>query len=113
MRSENGHPLTWDGPEMTALLAYMQWLSQGQPAGKAFPGRGLIHLPELTPNILHGERVYLEACSRCHGEQSAGGPSKAPPVRGPGAYNDGAGMNGVPNMAAFVTTTCRQTNLAV
>jgi thiosulfate dehydrogenase len=29
-------------------------------------------------------------------------PSAVPPVWGPGAYNDGAGMNGVANMAAFV-----------
>jgi thiosulfate dehydrogenase len=73
VRSENGRPLPYDGPEMTALIAYMQWLSQGQPTGQEFPGRGLVHLPKATP-----------------------------PVWGPGAYNDGAGMNGVAKMAAFV-----------
>jgi cytochrome c len=53
LRSENGRPLPYEGPEMTALFAYMQWLSQGQPTGQAFPGRGLVHLPELPPNVQH------------------------------------------------------------
>ena len=100
--SENGRQLPYDGPEMTALIAYMQWLSQGQPTGQAFPGRGLVHLPELAPNIQHGEQVYMRQCSGCHGKDGAGTPPAVPPVWGPGAYNDGAGMNGVPNMAAFV-----------
>jgi thiosulfate dehydrogenase len=102
LRSESGRPLAYDAPEMTALLAYMQWLSQGQPTGQEFPGRGLVHLPELTPNVQHGEQVYMQQCSGCHGKNGAGMPLAVPPVWGPGAYNDGAGMNGVPNMAAFV-----------
>jgi thiosulfate dehydrogenase len=102
LRSENGRPLSYDGPEMTALIAYMQWLSQGQPIGQVFPGRGLVHLPELTPNVKNGERVYLRQCSACHGKDGSGMPRAAPPVWGPGAYNDGAGMNNVAEMAAFV-----------
>ena len=102
LRSENGRPLPYDGSEMTALLAYVQWLSQGQPSGKEFPGRGLVHLRELTPNVQHGEQVYMQQCSGCHGKEGAGIPSALPPVWGPGAYNDGAGMNSVAKMAAFV-----------
>ena len=102
VRSENGRPLPYDGPEMTALIAYVQWLSQGQPAGRDFPGRGLVHLPELTPNVQHGEAIYVQRCSGCHGNDGAGRPPALPPVWGAGAYNDGAGMNAIPNMAAFV-----------
>lgn len=102
LRSENGYPLPYDGPEMTALIAYMQWLSQRQPTGQRFPGRGLVHLPELAPNVQHGERVYMQQCSGCHGKHGVGMPPTVPPVWGPGAYNDGAGMNGVANMAAFI-----------
>ena len=87
---------------MTALIAYMQWLSQGQLTGREFPGRGLVHLPELTPNVEHGEKIYVQQCSGCHGKDGAGTPPTLPPVWGPGAYNDGAGINGVPNMAAFI-----------
>jgi thiosulfate dehydrogenase len=102
LRSENGRPLPYDGPEMTAVIAYAQWLSQGQPTGREFPGRGLVHLPELIPNVQHGAQIYAQQCSGCHGEDGAGRPPALPPVWGPGAYNEGAGMNGVPNMAAFV-----------
>jgi thiosulfate dehydrogenase len=102
LRSENGRPLPYDAPEMTALIAYTQWLSQGQTTGQEFPGRGLVHLPELAPNVQHGEHVYMQQCSGCHGKDGAGIPPAAPPVWGRGAYNDGAGMNGVANMAAFV-----------
>ena len=102
LRSENGRPLPYDGPEMTAVIAYVQWLSQGQPAGREPPGRGLVHLPELTPNVQHGEQIYVQQCSGCHGKDGAGMPPALPPVWGSGAYNDGAGMNGIPNMAAFV-----------
>jgi hypothetical protein len=57
---------------MTAVIAYVQWLSQGQPTGKEFPGRALLHLPELTP-VQHGERVYMQQCG-CHGKEGAGTP---------------------------------------
>jgi thiosulfate dehydrogenase len=102
LRSENGRVLAYDGTEMAALIAYMQWLSQGQPTGQTFSGRGLVHLPELAPNAEHGEQVYVQQCSGCHGKDGAGMPPAAPPVWGLGAYNDGAGMNGVAEMAAFV-----------
>ncbi|HXJ38473.1 MAG TPA: c-type cytochrome [Bryobacteraceae bacterium] len=102
VRSENGRPQPFDGPEMTALIAYVQWLSQGQPAGQEFPGRGLVHLSELTPNLQRGENIYMQQCSGCHGKDGAGMPPTRPPLWGPGAYNDGAGMNGVSSMAAFV-----------
>jgi thiosulfate dehydrogenase len=102
LRSENGRPVPYDGPEMIALIAYMQWLSQGQPTGQEFPGRGLVHLPELSPNVQHGSKVYMQQCGGCHGKDGAGMPPAVPPVWGLGAYNDGAGMHGVPNMAAFV-----------
>ena len=39
-RSEFGHRLPNDGPEMTGLVAYTQWLSKDQVAGRPFPGRG-------------------------------------------------------------------------
>jgi thiosulfate dehydrogenase len=102
LRSENGRPLPYDAPEMTALIAYTQWLSQGQTTGQEFPGRGLVDLQESVPHVEHGERVYMQQCSVCHGKDGAGTPPALPPVWGAGAYNDGAGMNGVSNMAAFV-----------
>jgi thiosulfate dehydrogenase len=102
LRSENGRLLPDEGTEMTAVIAYVQWLSQGLPVGQAFQGRGLVHLPELAPDDRRGEQIYLQQCSRCHGTEGTGIAPVVPPVWGPGAYNDGAGMNGVAEMAAFV-----------
>lgn len=102
VRSENGKPLPYDGVEMTAMLSYMHWLSQGQVSGKAFPGRGLVVLPKLVADEQRGAAIYASQCSACHGADGAGHPPAFPPVWGPGAYNDGAGMNKVEKMAAFL-----------
>ena len=39
-RSMNGKQLTPGGPEMTAIVAYMTFLSEGRPVGAPTPGRG-------------------------------------------------------------------------
>ena len=102
LRSENGRRLPYDSPEMTALVSYMQWLSQGQTAGHPFPGRGLAKLPELQGNAARGEGLYRQQCAGCHGADGAGKPPILPALWGPDAYNTGAGMNQVAKMAAFV-----------
>lgn len=97
-RSENGTPLPHDGPEMQGLLAFFDWLSNSQPS----PGRGLASLPDLQSDAVRGETVYTKQCAGCHGADGAGVPPILPPLWGAGAYNDGAGMNQVKKMAAFV-----------
>ncbi|MBS1855362.1 MAG: c-type cytochrome [Acidobacteria bacterium] len=101
-RSENGRPIPWNGPEMIALLSYIQWLSKGQPAGVAFHGRGLEKLPDLRGDAAAGATVYSQQCAGCHGADGAGKPPILPAVWGPDSYNQGAGMNQVKKMAAFV-----------
>ncbi len=101
-RSENGSPLPSQSRELIALVSYIKWLSQGQPSGQAFPGRGLTKMPDLHGNAERGARIYTEQCAGCHGTDGAGVPPILPPLWGSGAYNDGAGMNQVPKMAAFV-----------
>jgi thiosulfate dehydrogenase len=102
VRSENGHPLPYDSKEMVALVAYVQWISAGYPSGKAFPGRGLVKLPDLPSNVEQGRAIYSKTCASCHRSDGAGEPPVLPAVWGPGAYNDGAGMNNIDEMAAFV-----------
>ena len=102
LRSENGRPLPYDGPEMAGLLSYMQWLSQNQVTGKSFWGRGFIALPKLKGNQVSGKHIYAQQCARCHGSDGAGADSKAPPLWGSGAYSTGAGMYQIGEMAAFV-----------
>jgi len=102
VRSENGHPLPYDSPQMDALVAYMQWLSRPQPAYRKFFGRGLIDLPPLKPDPKHGAQIYAEHCTGCHGENGAGSLPLMPPLWGPDSFNDGAGMSRVSKMAPFV-----------
>ncbi len=101
-RSENGHPLPDRSPELSAIVSYIQWLSRWEPAGHAFAGRGLVKMPELHGNPADGATIYAQQCAGCHGTDGAGEPPVLPPLWGPGAYNDGAGMNQIQKMAAFV-----------
>jgi thiosulfate dehydrogenase len=109
-RSESGHRVPNDGPEMTGLVAYAQWLSKDQVTGKPFPGRGLVDLPELNGDAAKGSQIYAQQCALCHGEDGAGKPPAIPALWGPGAYSDGAGMHQIPKMAAFVQHNMPQTD---
>lgn len=101
-RSENGRPIDYHGAEMLALVSYIHWVSNDQTEGKAFPGRGLVKLPELESDAKRGEKIYGDNCAPCHGKDGAGQPPILPALWGPDSYNDGAGMNQIPKMAAFV-----------
>ena len=101
-RSENGHRVPNDSPEMVGLVAYAQWLSKDQVTGHPFPGRGLVKIPELNGERGRGVQIYSQQCAVCHGSEGAGKPPEIPAVWGPDAYDSGAGMNDVAKMAAFV-----------
>lgn len=109
-RSENGSPLPHDGPEMTALISYFEWLSQQGSSGPTIPARGLAALPALEGDSVRGAAIYKEQCSTCHGADGAGVSRILPALWGPDAYNDGAGMNQVKKMAAFVLRNMPQNN---
>ena len=101
-RSENGRPLQYNGPEMLAVVSFIHWLSIGQVEGKPWPGRGFVKLPTLEADSVKGEKIYTDKCAACHGSDGAGKPPILPALWGPDSYNDGAGMDEVPKMAAFV-----------
>jgi thiosulfate dehydrogenase len=102
VRSENGTPLDYNGTEMHAVMEYIHWLSQPKPKELAFRGRGFVKLPNLTPDPARGADVYAAQCAGCHGSHGEGSPPQFPPLWGDNAFNDGAGMHGIPKMAAFV-----------
>ena len=108
-RSEFGHRLPNDGPEMTGLVAYGQWLSKDQVTGRPYPGRGLVDLPELNGDATNGAAIYADQCAACHGEEGKGNLPTVPALWGPDSYSDGAGMNQIPKMAAFVQHNMPQT----
>ncbi len=109
-RSENGRPLPYRSPELIAIVAYIQWLSRGLPAGHVLRGRGLVELPPLQGDPVNGARIYAQQCAVCHQADGAGIPPAVPPLWGPNSFNDGAGMSHVPQMAAFVQHNMPQNN---
>jgi thiosulfate dehydrogenase len=110
VRSENGHPLPETGTEMTALVAYINSLSTKSPKAEKYSGRGLVKVPDLKGNPVRGEGIYMSKCAVCHGFAGEGVGPMLPPVWGNDSFNDGAGMNKVEKMAAFVVKNMPQTN---
>lgn len=112
-RSMNGKPLPLESREMTAIVAYMKFLSTGLPVGAKTPGRGSGTMPELTraADPEHGGAIYASTCAACHGANGLGqrigqaGDAQGyavPPLWGPDSFNDGAGMARLIPAANFV-----------
>jgi thiosulfate dehydrogenase len=113
IRSMNGKQLPADGPEMTAIVAYLKFLSTGLSVGAPTKGRGSGKMPELTraADPVRGQAVYAQSCAACHGEQGQGQRAGAlgdaqgytiPPLWGPDSFNDGAGMARLGDAANFI-----------
>ena len=98
---------------MTALVSYIEWLSTPDPSRQPFRGRGLIALPNLKPDPVHGSERYVAQCAGCHGGNGEGQRPLVLPVWGPDSFNDGAGMNGVRTMAAFVQHNMPQNRMGI
>jgi len=107
-RSLNGKRLPSDAPEMTAILAYMQWVSREVPTGQSVAGRGFLRFESPKPaSAARGAPLYGEHCASCHGKQGGGrgtigNADFVPPLWGPKAFNIGAGMARLNNAAAFI-----------
>ncbi len=110
-RSMNGKALDPVSKEMTAILAYMHWLSQGVPTGMDVEGRGFkrIQAPK-KPDLARGKKVYADKCASCHGADGQGmtmpdGAYMFPALWGPKSFNIGAGMARLDTAAAFVASS--------
>ncbi len=113
VRSMNGKELPPDGAELTAMVAYMKFLSLRHPVGAPTPGRGSAAMAELTraADPEHGKIVFVQVCAACHGANGQGqrvgsvGDARGyvfPPLWGPDSFNDGAGMARLIVAAGFV-----------
>jgi thiosulfate dehydrogenase len=113
VRSMNGRQLPADSAELTAMVAYMKFLSTGRSVGAPTFGRGAGKIPELTraADPIRGHAIYAHICAACHGEQGQGQRAGAagdaqgytiPPLWGPDSFNDGAGMARLTNAANFI-----------
>lgn len=102
MRSMNGKNLPNDSLEMKGLLAYLHWISQDVKGFKQLPWLGLREVRSShEPNAKEGEKVFNDKCMICHGEDGNGS-AQAPPLWGENSFNDGAGMNTMGRLSAFV-----------
>jgi thiosulfate dehydrogenase len=112
-RSMNGRPLPLEAPEMTAIVAYIKFLSTGVPRGRQVPGLGVGRMPELAraADPVRGQSIYVKTCVACHNTDGGGVPRTnpmtdlgymVPPLWGPDSFNDGAGMNRLITAANFI-----------
>ena len=97
--------------EVLALVAYIEWLSDGFAVGEnppwrkrnRIPAERLISLDQLHPEV--GAALFAEHCSTCHGEDGQGvqiGDKRAGPLWGPDSWNDGAGAARVYTLAGII-----------
>ncbi len=107
-RSMNGKPLPPDSPEMTAMIAYMDWLRQGVEKDQKVQIMNAGPIDEtLVPDPVNGARVYAAQCAMCHGANGEGttdqfGDIIFPPLWGDGSFNIGAGLARTYKAAQFV-----------
>ena len=114
-RSMNGRMLPPDSDKLVAIVAYMNWLSEGLPEDRKaeFKGYPKIKIPNEKVDLAKGKQVYTKECVICHGENGAGVLSLEdnnsytyPPLWGEDSFNDGAGMHRVITSAEFIRVTC-------
>jgi len=102
--SMNGTPPAYTSKEMTAMVAYIAYLSRDVPVGaKVKPGvRFVVPLPSAPPDLAHGAAIYTKSCEMCHQANGAGVHGSFPPLWGPTSFNRGAGMSHLDLMTGFV-----------
>lgn len=114
MRSMNGRALPEDGPEMRAMVAWLQFIAAENAATGASEREAhepaAFKTPDRAANLTDGEQVFNKRCAACHGENGAGLPASTkpvdgyvfPPLWGANSFNDGAGMHRVLTAARFI-----------
>ncbi len=112
-RSMNGKPLPEESREMNAIIAYLDWLSEGTPKETAVLGNSPFTPPERKADLETGRMRYGTFCQSCHGSTGTGfaandnleadaGAFITPAVWNVGSYNNGAGANRLLTLAPFL-----------
>ena len=109
-RSMHGKIMEEGQEQMTALIAYLNWLSRYAPDDGKIVGQGFlkIEIPNRPVDLIKGEELFMNICSKCHGMNGQGLQSidkegyEYPPLWGAKSYNNGAGMTRVITAAQFI-----------
>ena len=109
-RSLNGEAIDTNSHEMKAIIAYLHWIGDDIPKGQRPLGAGIMNIPFLNraADPVNGNKVYINNCRRCHGDNGQGQPNLDssgyiyPPLWGPNSYNQGAGLYRLASFAGFV-----------
>jgi thiosulfate dehydrogenase len=104
LRSMNGKPPDYASKEMIAVVAYIAWLSRDIPVGTPQDpkDRFIEPVPERSPDVANGGKIYATKCAACHGADGNGSGDAIPPLWGAQSFNDGAGMARIDRMTGFV-----------
>lgn len=102
LKSMNGKALPLDSELMLAITTYLHWISKNLPVYGDVPWLGLTLLKsEHVGNPVEGRKIYDKYCGLCHQEKFRG-EIYPPPLWGDGAFNDAAGMSGIPKLSSFI-----------
>jgi len=109
-RSMNGIRPPPDSQITKDILAYIDWISIEVQDINSPPWLGLKLLKsQHEPDKVQGAKVYEKYCVACHQEDGEGGGElpyplgkTIPPLWGEKSFNDGAGMNTISRLSAFV-----------
>lgn len=103
MRSMNGVAPEEDSEVTKALTAYLEWISTGvEKVDGKLSWLGLqVFESDHKPDPVHGAKVYADNCAACH-QPNGEGSDGIPPLWGSNSFNDGAGMNQIRRLSAFV-----------
>lgn len=99
-RSMNGRAIPENSKEMRAIITYIKNISVNTVNKGRLAGQGFIKMdiPNRAADLKHGQLVFENKCTSCHGKdgqgllQTAGKGYQYPPLWGKDSYNDGAGM---------------------
>ncbi|MFA4977341.1 MAG: c-type cytochrome [Sphingobacterium sp.] len=99
-RSMNGRAIPENSKEMRAIITYIKNISINTVNKGRLAGQGFIKMdiPNRSADLKHGQLVFENKCTSCHGKdgqgllQTAGKGYQYPPLWGKDSYNDGAGM---------------------
>ena len=108
-RSLAGNRLPVDSKEMTEIIAYLSFLSEGAPAHGKVDG---VDIPkrEGAGDATRGEKLYTDkGCITCHQAEGGGVRGAFPALWGPDSYSIGASMAREERAASFIQQFMPQT----